>query len=46
MPSENIEDTLRNAVMAYGIPDMIYFDTHKISLEINVSIKIPSINCV
>lgn len=29
MSSEIIEDTLRNAVMAYGIPDTIYFDNGK-----------------
>ena len=29
MSSEIIEDTLRNAVMAYGIPDSIYFDNGK-----------------
>ena len=29
MSSEIIEDTLRNAVMSYGIPDTIYFDNGK-----------------
>ena len=29
MSSEIIEDTLRNAVMAYGLPDTIYFDNGK-----------------
>ena len=29
MSSEIIEDSLRNAVMAYGIPDSIYFDNGK-----------------
>lgn len=29
MSAEIIEDTLRNAVMAYGIPDTIYFDNGK-----------------
>ena len=29
MTSEIIEDTLRNAIMAYGLPDAIYFDNGK-----------------